>query len=253
MHYSLSIAISTVILALTHGAASREVPENVRSFYNRIVADGSCPNPLQGGFHSAQNDSNDFGYCHDEKTGVIYLQGQNGQLVNMDIDCDGTQGGAGEDGRCGDSNDTQSQTSFKDTVAGYGAGVEDLNAKVHSYVVFGNDGTSPSFNPQEYGIEPLSLMAVVCGEKLVYGVWGDANGNDGQPLVGEASISLATACYGKENINGNAGHDENDVLYIAFPGGKAVPGAQGANWNPQSFEEFESSIETLGDELVATL
>jgi chitosanase len=42
-----------------------------------------------------------------------------------------------------------------------------LNAKVHTYVVFGNDGTSPSFDPQEHGIESLSVMAVVCGDKLV--------------------------------------------------------------------------------------
>jgi len=85
----------------------------------------------------------------------------------MDIDCDGKQGGPGEDGRCGSSSDTQSQTSFKDTVAEYGAGIDDLNAKVHSYVVFGNEGTNPSFKPDKYNIKPLSVMAVVCGNKLV--------------------------------------------------------------------------------------
>ena len=68
----------------------------------------------------------------------------------MDIDCDGQQGGAGEDGRCGSSGDTQSQTSFKDTIISYKVGINDLNAKVHTYVVFGNDGTSPSFDPQKY-------------------------------------------------------------------------------------------------------
>ena len=85
----------------------------------------------------------------------------------MDIDCDGQQGGAGEDGRCGSSGDTQSQTKFKDNIAGYNVGISDLNAKVHTYVVFGNDDTSPSFDPQKHGIEPLSVMAVVCGGKLV--------------------------------------------------------------------------------------
>ena len=98
---------------------------------------------------------------------VIYLHGNGKQLANMDIDCDGQQGGAGEDGRCGSSGDTQSQTSFKDTIIDYKVGISDLNAKVHTYVVFGNDGTSPSFDPQKYGIEPLSVMAVVCGNKLV--------------------------------------------------------------------------------------
>lgn len=85
----------------------------------------------------------------------------------MDIDCDGQQGGAGDDGRCGSSEDTQSETSFKDTVAGYGIGVKDLDAKVHPYVVFGNDGTVPSFDPKRYGIQPLGVMAVVCGNPLV--------------------------------------------------------------------------------------
>jgi hypothetical protein len=84
----------------------------------------------------------------------------------------------------------------------------------------------------------------------VYGVWGDTNGNDGQPLVGEASIALATACYGT-SVNGNSGHDENDVLYIAFPGTDAVPGKNGAKWNAQNYAAFESSIQTLGNELVA--
>ena len=69
-------------------------------------------------------------------------------------------------------------------------------------------------------------------------------------MVGEASISLATACFGT-GINGNSGHDENDVLYIAFQGTKAVPGANGATWNAKSYSTFENSIKSLGDSLVA--
>lgn len=68
-------------------------------------------------------------------------------------------------------------------------------------------------------------------------------------MVGEASISLATACYGK-GINGNSGHDDNDVLYIAFPGKDAVPGAKGAKWNAQNYNDFENSIAGLGDRLI---
>lgn len=68
-------------------------------------------------------------------------------------------------------------------------------------------------------------------------------------MVGEASISLATACFGK-GMNGNAGHDTNDVLYIAFPGGDAVPGAKGAKWNAQNYNDFENSITALGDKLI---
>lgn len=88
----------------------------------------------------------------------------------MDIDCDGVQGSPADDGRCGNSGDTQSITSFADTVAGYNRGIEDLDANIHPYVVFGNVGGEEgftSFDPEEFGIEPLSIVAVVCGDQLV--------------------------------------------------------------------------------------
>jgi hypothetical protein len=88
----------------------------------------------------------------------------------MDIDCDGEQNGRGDDGRCGSSSDTQSITSFQDIVKGYKKGINDLNAYVHPYVVFGNEGTKSgwkTFDPEHYGIEPLSVIAVVCNGKMV--------------------------------------------------------------------------------------
>lgn len=105
---------------------------------------------------------------------VIYLQGRNGQLVNLDIDCDGVQRGPADDGRCGSSNDTQSQTSFKSELQHYGRGQTDLDAHIHPYVVFGNYGEKPDwrkFDPKKYGVEPLSVMAVVCNNKLVCRPW----------------------------------------------------------------------------------
>jgi hypothetical protein len=88
----------------------------------------------------------------------------------MDIDCDGDQSDPG-DGRCGTSEDTQSQTAFKDMVQSYSNGtVDDLNANYIPYVVFGNGGTKEgytNFEPAQWGIKPLSVMAVVCGDKLV--------------------------------------------------------------------------------------
>lgn len=84
----------------------------------------------------------------------------------------------------------------------------------------------------------------------VYGIWGDTNGDDGEEaMVGEAAISLATACFGNK-MNGNFGHNDDDVLYIAFTGKEAVPGAKGADWNAATAEAFESSITELGDKLV---
>lgn len=86
----------------------------------------------------------------------------------MDIDCDGALGTG--DGSCDSSNDTQGQTTFQQTVQGYNRGIADLNAYVHSYVVLGNQGSKDGyvqFDPQSVGIEPLSIVAVVCGDKLV--------------------------------------------------------------------------------------
>ena len=88
----------------------------------------------------------DFSYCGTSlpDKNIIYIQGRNGALANMDIDCDGAQGGPADDGRCGNSDDTQSITSFQWLVEGYGVpGVRDLNPYVHSYVVFGNSGSKP--------------------------------------------------------------------------------------------------------------
>lgn len=126
--------------------------------------------------------------------------------------------------------------------------VQDLNTNIHPYVVFGNEGDySPTFDPREFGVRPLSVMAVVCGKKLVCVfsffyhflllerermvggrgcglTWlaclglrglGRYEWGDRIPLVGEASLSLATACFG-DKVNGNSGHDETDVLYVAF-------------------------------------
>lgn len=47
-------------------------------------------------------------------------------------------------------------------------------------------------------------------------------------LVGEASISLATACYGNY-ISGDSGHSETDVLYLAFRSNKAKTDGK-VNW-----------------------
>lgn len=111
-------------------------------------------------------------YCADHLTSnnVLYIRNTGGRLTNMDIDCDGIQDGPADDGRCKSSGSTQPITSFQWIVEGYGTGQQDLDANAHPYVVFGNTGESPdwpTFDPQEYGVEPLSVMAVVCGDKLV--------------------------------------------------------------------------------------
>eukprot|EP00980_Cylindrotheca_fusiformis_P022503 scaffold9367_cov119-Cylindrotheca_fusiformis.AAC.1 len=83
-----------------------------------------------------------------------------------------------------------------------------------------------------------------------FGIWGDENGDDGDiPMVGEASISMATLCFGTE-MNGNNGYDDTDVLYLAFTGSDAVPGADGAAWAAKDPVAFEESISSLGRSLL---
>lgn len=99
---------------------------------------------------------------------IMYLQGTGGNLVNMDIDCDGALGTG--DGSCDSSEDTQGETSFKDTVVSYKKGIKDLNAYVHSFVVLGNEGSKSgyvTFDPTSVNVQPLSIVAVVCGNQMV--------------------------------------------------------------------------------------
>lgn len=159
---------------------------------------------------------------------------------------------AGE-GDCYNDPTGQSQTAFKDSVQEFG--IDDLDSHIHTFVVLGNDNSADegdggkSFDPQSVGIKPLSVVAVVCGDNLFYGVWGDVNGGK---VTGESSLSLGQLCFPNEDINGNAGHGDHDVLYIAFAGDEAVPGADAA-WKAETREEFEESLATVGDKLVAGL
>lgn len=177
----------------------------------------------------------------------------------MDVDCDGVGGGPSDDGRCrfNLSKDIQNATAFRDIVANYGKGIKDFNPYVHTYVVFGNapstrgrPGWRP-FDPTQYNIRPVSIVAVVGPDKRVrFGIWGDTNGDDGaKPMVGEASLSLATMCGGP-GVSGGNGIDENEFLYLSFTGDEAVPGANGAKWDAKNADEFEKSLEAMGNRLL---
>lgn len=82
----------------------------------------------------------------------------------MDIDCDGANNKAG---KCANDPSGQSQTAFQYEVQQYDVGISDLDANVHPYVVLGNSGSTPSFDPRTYGIKPLNVVAVVCNDQLV--------------------------------------------------------------------------------------
>ncbi|SMR63344.1 unnamed protein product [Zymoseptoria tritici ST99CH_1A5] len=216
-----------------------DIPDNLRDIYSNHKS-GKCNNKLAGGF-----DDGSFAYCGDIPH-AIYLHSQRngGRYDNMDIDCDGANRSAG---RCSNDPTGQGETAFKDTVKQYG--ISDLDANKHPYVVFGNSGSNPSFNPEDEHMHPLSVMAVVCNNQVHYGVWGDTNGGTS---TGEASLALANLCFPNDSLSGDNGHGEYDVMYIGFKGTHAVPG-DSANWKAGSAKDFQSSIKDLGDSLVAQL
>ncbi|KAK7726715.1 hypothetical protein SLS57_003276 [Botryosphaeria dothidea] len=224
-------------------ATAYDIPANLQKIYDAHKP-GKCSKKILGGFAPGVG-SNDhtFAYCGDISSNTIFLHSQadGGQYADMDVDCDGANLGAGA---CANDPTGQSQTAFQDRVRAHG--IADLDANVHPYVVFGNDG--PKFDPQQYGMEPLSVMAVVCGGKLHYGIWGDTNGAN---TIGEASIALAKLCFPNDGITGDNGHGGKDVLYIGFTGSGTVP--NDANWKAGNARDFEKSIRTLGDKLVAGL
>lgn len=59
-------------------------------------------------------------------------------------------------------------------------------------------------------------------------------------------------CFPDDNINGNNGHGDEDVLYIGFTGKNTTPGND-ADWKAGDRNAFEESIKELGDKLVAGL
>ncbi|EGD97257.1 endo-chitosanase [Trichophyton tonsurans CBS 112818] len=111
----------------------------------------------------------------------------------------------------------------------------------HAYFVLGTR-LGAKLHALRSGVESLSVVAVF------YGVWGDTNGGTD---VGEASVSLVHACFPDERLLGDNGHEKHDVLYVAFVGKQAKPGAKGANWKASSFNGFETSLAHIGDTLVS--
>ncbi|XTI83707.1 glycoside hydrolase family 75 protein [Cenococcum geophilum] len=233
------LVLATAVLR----ALARDIPENVQDFYDANIG-GDCANPLSDAFTDGQTSTANIVYCSDASTGAVYLKGPDGTYDDMDIDCDGLNA---SEGLCNNDPSGQSQTAFQSEVQEFG--IADLDAHVHPYVVLGNEGEDPSFDPQSAGIQPLSVVAVVCNGQLIYGVWGDTNGGTS---TGEASLALGQLCFGDDAVSGDNGHTEHDILYIAFPGDDAVPGS-GADWTAATKEDFESSIQELGDSLVAGL
>lgn len=100
---------------------------------------------------------------------MLSIHHDGGGLASMSIDVDGKR-------PKGDNpQDSQDGTAFEDILKRYNiSGVTDLDPYIHPYVVFGNQGTKKgytTFHPRMYNIQPLSVMAVVCADKLVRAIW----------------------------------------------------------------------------------
>ncbi|EZF29235.1 hypothetical protein H109_06456 [Trichophyton interdigitale MR816] len=243
----LKLTLCLAVLAFTalSSAAGRPVPANLQKLYHHAKAGSNrCHSPLSSTRFTDGHNRSGFTYCGDHE-GIIYITGSSDRmaLADMDVDCDGINRSKGA---CANDPSGQDQTAFKHEVSRYG--IEDLDPNRHAYVVLGNQGSEPSYMPSASGVESLSVVAVVCNGTLFYGVWGDTNGGTD---VGEASVSLAHACFSDEHLSGDNGHEKHDVLYVAFVGKQAKPGAKGANWMASSFNGFETSLAHIGDTLVS--
>lgn len=113
----------------------------------------------------------------------------------MDVDCDGI------DYKCKGNPDGQDQTD-------YGA----LAAYEAPFMVI-----PESFvNKNEKLLPGNNVVAVICGGKMFYAIFGDTNG-DSPEVIGEASWRMAQACFPTENLNGNNGHVPADVTCTSLP------------------------------------
>lgn len=64
-------------------------------------------------------------------------------------------------------------------------------------------------------------------------------------------MALADICFPNEDLSGDNGHDDNDVLFIGFTTEDAFP--QNAHWNAQNTQDFQDSIRDFGEDLVSRL
>lgn len=135
--------------------------------FSHAAQSGACSNKLKGGFTDGGGPST-FAYCGDIEGAIfIHSTGNGGQYANMDIDCDGANR---KSGKCANDPTGQGTTAFQSEVQALNVGLKDLDSNLHPYVVFGNEEHSPEFKPKDHGMEPLSVMAVVCNNQVVSAV-----------------------------------------------------------------------------------
>ena len=160
--YPTSLSLYIYIQTLSNPQHPYLIPTPPKPSTNIPHQAGTCASPLSDAFTDGETSTANVVYCSDASTGAVYLKGPDGTYADMDIDCDGLNASTG---LCNNDPSGQSQTAFQSEVQEFG--IEDLDAHVHPYVVLGNEGADPSFDPQSAGVQPLSVVAVVCNGQLV--------------------------------------------------------------------------------------
>ncbi|KAK8069247.1 hypothetical protein PG994_005863 [Apiospora phragmitis] len=239
----------------------------VKGFQDRLREGSQCNKTLASGLRTSLDGPKTWYYCgdHVNATGSFLYAASSeatstaGQFSSLTIDCNGKRGGPKDTGLCDRLyNEPAKSTAFQSLVKASRLPVKDLNPYFHPYVALGDFGDSQrsrsvfvDFDPQDHEVEPLSLVAVLCNGKMLYGLWADTN-NDTvpQPLVGQLSVAMAKMCYGEEAVETQQRLDASDLMFLAFTGTQATPGYYGADWGAETPEEFEQGLALLGNKLI---
>ncbi|TFY70230.1 hypothetical protein EVG20_g2778 [Dentipellis fragilis] len=206
--------------AVAKFAAATDVNDNAKTIFAAATASKKAGKDVVATFPAQVGDKNNVAILGD----WLKLDGVSAYhfIADMDVDCDGV------DFQCSGNPDGQSATSF-------GA----LNAaQVPFYVL------PLKFTDAHKDIKPNALGAIICNDKIFYGIYGDQNGDDPQ-VIGEASIVLAQSCFPNDKLSGDNGHTPLDVLYVVF--GSQVPIGVGKTTIDVA------ALKTLGDEQTALL
>ena len=123
---------------------------------------------------------------------------------DLDVDCDG-----GQSTTCKNDPDYQSETAAVTSTG------KPLNASTPPYVVIPQ--SSNGFNYKTAGLKMGSVVAVIYGSKVAYGILGDV-GPAG--VIGEASYAMAQQLG--MNPSPTSGGVDSGVTYIAFTGTSAA-------------------------------
>lgn len=149
-------------------------------------------------------------------------------IADMDVDCDGI------DYKCKGNPDGQSLTNFG-ALAAYEV---PFIVIPHTFAT-----TYKSDLPGD------NIAAVICNDKMLYGIYGDSDGDDPE-VIGEASWLMARTCFPNDNLNGNSGHENSDVAYILFIGKDAVLPSHALNRN---YVTNFGTLRSMGDKLITAL